>query len=107
MLDDILSETPAYKSIERKGLEKGLEKGREEGIAMGHEEERQLRLSSLRQKLLTILENRFPKLHPLTKKLTAQITRPDVLENLMVQLALARNFNEAQEALLEMAALND
>lgn len=91
MPDDILSEAPAYQSIKRRG----------------REEERQLRVSSLRQKLLTIFENRFPKLQPLTKKLVVHITRPEVLEDLMVKLALAKDFNDAQEALLELAALDD
>ena len=119
MLDDILRETPMYKSIERRareeglekglekgleeGLEKGLEKGLEEGLEKGHEEERQLRLSSLRQKLLVLLQKRFPQLHQLASKRMAQITRPDVLEDLMVQLALAQDPNEAQEALLSLA----
>ena len=86
MLDDILRETPIYKSIERRA----------------REEEQQQRLSSLRQKLLMLLQKRFPQLQQLASKRLAQITRPDVLEDLMVQLALAQDPNEAQEALLSL-----
>ena len=132
MLDDILSETPIYKSIERRGLERGIEQGLErgieqglklglkqgrteglaegrtegrteglaEGLAEGHEEERQLRLSSLRQKLLLLQQKRFPQLSQLASKRVAQITRPDVLEDLMVKPALAQDSDEAEEALL-------
>src|SRR5436305_533462 len=111
MLDDILRETPMYKSIERRareealveGREKGREEGREEGREKGHEEERQLRLSSLRQKLLMLQHKRFPQLSQLASKRVAQITRPDILEDLMVKLALAQDSDEAQEALLALA----
>ncbi|TMC18687.1 MAG: hypothetical protein E6J34_16465 [Chloroflexi bacterium] len=95
MLDDILRETPMYKSIERRAREEG----REEGL----EKERKLRLSSLRQKLLMLQQKRFPQLSQMASKRVAQITRPDVLEDLMVKLALAQDSDEAEEALLVLA----
>lgn len=95
MLDDILSEAPAYQSIKRQGVEEGLEQAR------------QLRLNFSRQMLSILLEDRFPKLHPSTKKIIAQITRPDVLEDLTIKLTRAKDYSEAQEAFLIVAAASN
>lgn len=87
MLNDILRETPIYQSIKRTGLE----------------EEREQRVTSLRPKILLLQHTRFPKLSQLANKRVAQITRPDVLEDLMLKLALAQDSDEAQEALMALA----
>jgi len=104
MLKDILRETPAYQEIleegREEGLEKGLREGLEEGLAKGREQERQRRLQSLRQKLLEIVQTRFPRLKTTAKGLVAVIEQPDRLEDLLIRVASASTTDEAREAFI-------
>ncbi len=83
MLRDILRETPAYQQL--------LEEGREE--------ERQKRVQSLSQKLLNVVQTRFPKLKTMTKRQISLMKRPETLEDLLVKVALSSNAEEAKDAL--------
>ncbi len=83
MLRDILRDTPAYQQL--------LEEGREE--------ERQKRVQSLSQKLLNIVQTRFPELKTMTKNQISLIKKPETLEDLMINIALSSNAEEAKDAL--------
>jgi len=102
MLRDILRETPAYQEIleegREEGLEKGLRDGLEEGLAKGREQERQRYLQSLREKLLKIVQTRFPRLKTSAKGLVAVIEQPEKLEDLLIRVASASTTDEAREA---------
>jgi hypothetical protein len=87
MLKDILSEAPLYKSLIAQGEEKGLEK----------------QLRSLREMLLTLLERRFYHLSKNAQEITLAINNPDVLQNLILNIAVAQNEKEAEQYLLEAA----
>ena len=112
MLDDLLRETPLYQSILQQGLqegrevgrvqgrEEGREVGREEGREEGHEQERQVRLASLRQKLLMLVHVRYPHLESLARIAVVEHGNPEVLEDLLLQVALAPGADEAQQYLL-------
>jgi hypothetical protein len=102
MLRDILRETPAYQEIleegREEGIEKGLKEGLEEGLTKGREQERQQRLQSLREKLLKIVQMRFPRLKTSAKGLVAIIEQPEKLEDLLIRVASASTTDEAREA---------
>jgi predicted transposase YdaD len=104
MLRDILRETPAYQEIleegREEGLEKGLRDGLEEGLAKGREQERQRCLQSLREKLLKIVQTRFPRLKTSAKGLVAVIEQPEKLEDLLIRVASASTTDEAREAFI-------
>ena len=104
MLRDILHETPAYQEIleegREEGLEKGLRDGLEEGLAKGREQERQRYLQSLREKLLKIVQTRFPRLKTSAKGLVAVIEQPEKLEDLLIRVASASTTDEAREAFI-------
>ena len=108
MLQDMFQDTPVYQHIFAQGKEEGIvlgiEKGKEEGIVLGIEkgrnEERQETLQTLRQTLLTLTAQRYPKLKTLAKGQLLLIEQPQILENLFLKIALARTQEEAQDCLL-------
>jgi len=120
MLQDMFQDTPVYQHIfaqgkeegivlgiekgKEKGIVLGIEKGKEEGIVLGIEkgrnEERQETLQTLRQTLLTLTAQRYPKLKTLAKGQLLLIEQPQILENLFLKIALARTQEEAQDCLL-------
>jgi len=112
MLDDMLRETPLYQYILQQGLQEGREKGlaqgreegREEGRRTGREEgyekERQERLASLRQKLLTLVHVRYPRLESLARVQAVEHDDPEMLEEVLLKVALAQNAKEAERHLL-------
>ncbi len=98
MLEDILSEAPLYKSLIARGKEEGLEEGREK--------ERERQLHSSREMLLTLFGKRFPNLSPKAQEILLTINNPDVLQNLILNVAVAQNEKEAEQYLLEVSQQN-
>ena len=105
MLNDFLQEAPLYQHILQQGKELGEERGKLEGKAEGksegREEERKARVLSLREKILTLVQRRFPQQNRITVKLVNLIEKPDRLEDVLLQLALAQTGAEVQNCLLE------
>jgi hypothetical protein len=99
MLEDILSEAPLYKSLIARGEEQGLEKGLEQGLEKGLEKQ----LRSLREMLLSLLKKRFSHLSKQAQEISLTINNPDVLQNLILNIAIAQNEKEAEQYLLEVA----
>ncbi len=69
---------------------------------LGREEERQQELQRQRRALLTIVQKRFPEMVDLTKKQSDTIEDPDSLQDLIVQISLAQNIQEALQALVAL-----
>jgi hypothetical protein len=84
MLKDILRGTPAYQYI--------YEEGREE--------EHQKHLRSLQQKILEIVQKRYPRLAKLAQKQVVGIVQTELLEDLLIKVAMAPTPEEVQNALL-------
>lgn len=86
---DILQETPIYqfltKDAREAGLQEGLQKGREE---------------ALRQAIVDIVRERFPKLVRLAKKQVAVVDDPALLRQLVVKISVAQTVEEAKQHLL-------
>jgi len=115
VLQDILQDTPAFQQIfalgEEKGLEIGLEKGREEGLQQGLEKGRQAERQEIVQKsretLLKLVVQRFPKLKTLARKQALLMEQPQILDDLILMIALARTQEEALDYLLTWDTQNE
>lgn len=94
-MHDIIRESPYYQEIRKEGrdegLEEGLEKGREEG-----------QLEALRQTVIDIVVERFPRLLRIARKQTAFTEDPAALRHAIVKLSMAQTAEEAKQHLLEM-----
>jgi flagellar biosynthesis/type III secretory pathway protein FliH len=82
------------------GGREGYKSGYQSGYKNGQEEERKEFVQLLRLDLLTIVRHRFPKLRSLAIKEVARIESPDVLCDLLVNIALAQTEEEAQNYLV-------
>lgn len=88
---DIFRESPYYQEILKEGIEEGLEKGREEG-----------QLEALRQTILDIVVERFPRLLRTARKQTTFVEDPVALRHAIVKLSMAQTAEEAKQHLLEL-----
>lgn len=104
MFNDILRKTPMYKSIASRAREEGFA----EGFAKGREEEQQLHIATLCEKALMVqhTHKQFYRLSQLVCACISEITKPDVLLDLIITLALAQDADEAEKALLPFAPNN-
>lgn len=84
MAQDMFFNTPVYQHIFTQGKEQG------------HQEV----IQSMRTKLLTLVEQRFPKLKKLATKQLAPIEQHQILEDLFLKIALAPTQEEVQDCLL-------
>src|SRR5579871_4897384 len=91
---DILRESPFYQEIQEEGREEGLEQGLEQG-----REEGQMQL--LRQLVVDIIAERFPKLTRLARKQTMFVEDTAILHRLIIKLITAESLEEAREYLRE------
>jgi hypothetical protein len=87
MYKDILEDSWVYQEIIQKGVK----------------EERQQELQRQRRALLTIVERRFPEVVDLTRKQSDSVEDPEVLQNLIVNISLAQNVQEALQALVALS----
>ena len=78
-MQNILRETWAYQEIMQKG-----------------------KLEALHDALLKIVQERFPEIIDFTKKQTDALEDPELLQNLIVQISLAQNVQEALLALITL-----
>lgn len=85
-MHDILRESPYYQEI----LEEGREEGREEG-----------QIQTLRQLVVDIIAERFPKLTRLARKQTMFVEDAAILHRLIIKLSTAESIEEAREHLRE------
>jgi predicted transposase YdaD len=93
-MHDILRDTPVYQEMTRLAREEGLQEGREEGLQEG--------LYELRQTVLDVVLERFPKIVRLAKEQVAGVEEPAVLRHLIVKISIAQTAKEAKKYLLEV-----
>lgn len=79
-MHDILRETPIYQEILKEGREEGLE--------------------ALRQAVVDIIAQRFPKLARLAKKQVAVVEDPELLRHVLVKVSVVQTAEEAKQHLL-------
>ncbi len=91
MLEEIFQESWAYQEILHKGEEKGKEQGRQEG-----------ELRARRQSVLDVTQARFAELVPLIKKNVETITDLNILQSLLIKISVAKNVQEAVQALFDV-----
>lgn len=84
MLDDFLRESSIYQGI--------LEEGREEGSILAS-----------RKTLLALFDERFPRLNMVVSKTLPTIKKAEILQQLIIKIAVAKNEKEARKYLLEAA----
>ncbi len=94
-MHDMLRETPIYQEILKEGREEGLEKGLEEGLQRGQ-------LEALRQAVIDVVVERFPKLVRLTKKQITIVEDPELLRHALVKVSVAQGLEEARQQLLAL-----
>src|SRR6266852_5393631 len=91
---DILQETPVYQFMTKEAREEGLQEGREEGIEKG--------LETLRQAIVDIVRERFPKIVRLARKQVAVVDDLATLGQLVVKMSLVQTPTEAKQLLLAL-----
>lgn len=90
-MHDIIRESPYYQEILKEGREEGLEEGIEKG-----------KLEALRETVIDIVVERFPKLLRTARKQTTFVEDPVALRHAIVKLSMAQTAEEAKQHLLEM-----
>lgn len=98
-MHDIIRESPYYQEILKEGLEEGREEGLEKGFKKGREEGQ---LEALRQTVMDIVVERFPKLLRIARKQVTFTEDPVALRHVIVKLSMSQTTGEAKEYLLEM-----
>ena len=104
MHKDILEESWVYQEIIQEGLAKGMQKGIEQGMQQGIEQGMQRAIEQERQRQLqvfiSIVQGRFPELTDLAKERTSAATDPAQLQELLIKIGLAKDVEEARQALM-------
>jgi flagellar biosynthesis/type III secretory pathway protein FliH len=104
---DILYDTPAYRDIIRYGREKGLLEGLEEGLAKGLEEGlakgQQEKVQDLRETLLEVILELFPKIRIAAQEQVDAIADTLLLRQLIVKM---HTFKTPEEALQYLRDIN-
>lgn len=103
-IQNILHEMPLYQEILRTGREEGLARGHKEGYQEGHQEGLQVgiregQFKAQRRAILSIVQERFPRLELLAKKQVAMNSDADRLNRLIVQLSIVNDEREATRLL--------
>jgi flagellar biosynthesis/type III secretory pathway protein FliH len=89
-----MRESPFFQEILQEGIQEGLEKGREE--------ERKEQAAALRQTVIDIVSERFPKLARFASKQTLFVDDPALLRHLIFKLSLSQTQAEARQYLQEI-----
>jgi len=100
MWDDLMEKDPKMRKIRKEseakgrteGIKEGIEKGLKEGLAEG-----------LRKAIVTAVRLRFPDLTELAQEKVAQVNKPEKLNLLVDQIAIAPDENMVR-LLLDLAA---
>ena len=98
--DDILEESWAYQEMLAKGLEKGLQQGMEKGLQQGLQQGMEKGRAELREAILDIVHIRFPEIAERVRRRVYSIEDLDSLRRLNVKLSIAKDAQEAEQALI-------
>jgi len=82
-MHDMLRETPIYQEILKEGRKEGLEEG----------------LEALRQAVVDVIAQRFPKLTRLAKKQVVIVEDPELLRQVLVKVSVVQSAEEAKQEL--------
>lgn len=88
MYQSILEDSWVYQEIMQRGIEKGIEKGLDKGLAQGEQ-----------RALLAMIQKRFPDILETARELVGGITNAGTLENLVMEVSIAQNSQEALRAI--------
>lgn len=104
-IHEILRESPIYQEIFQQGQAVGFARGRQAGHDEGHDEGvqaglREGQFKAQRRAIVSIVQERFPRLELLAKKQIAMNSDADRLNLLIVQLSTAHDEREATLLLL-------
>jgi hypothetical protein len=97
---DLIRDTPIYQEMTRMAREEGLEKGLQEGRKEGEQ-------IALREAILDIVQERFPKLTEQARQQVVSVDDTTVLRRLVVKLSLVRSTKEARQLLLQASQKHD
>jgi len=81
----------------QQGMEQGLQQGIEQGLQQAMEQERQRQL----QAFVSIVQGRFPELTERAKRRASETTDPVQLQELLIKIGLAKDIEEAKQALMD------
>jgi predicted transposase YdaD len=101
---DLIRDTPIYQEMTKMAREEGLEKGLQKGLKEGRKEGGQI---ALREAILDIVQERFPKLSELAQQQVALANDAALLKRLVVKLSLVRSTKEAKQLLLQASQMHD
>ena len=90
--DDILEDSWAYQEMLAKGMEKGMEEGMEKRLQEGRE--------ALRKTIMDGVQIRFPGIADRVRQHVYSIEDLDSLRRLNVRLSVAKDAQEAEQALV-------
>jgi len=92
MYQSILEDSWVYQEIMQRGIEKGIEKGIDKGLDKGLTQGEQ-------RALLAMIQKRFPDILETARELVSGITNAGMLENLVGEISIAQNSQEALRAI--------
>jgi predicted transposase YdaD len=96
MYHSILEDSWVYQELIQRGREEGMEKGMEKGIEKGLDKG----LTQGEQRaLLAMIQKRFPDILESARELVSDISNSGTLENLVVEVSVAQNSQEALQAI--------
>ena len=81
-MENILQDSWVYKKWTEQGVKRGMEQGR-------------------RQDIVSLVQKRFPSLTPLAQERVVLLTTPEKLQDLLLQIAVAKDEQEVCSSLLE------
>src|SRR5579883_33328 len=90
------------KGIEQ-GMQKGIEQGMQKGIEQGVEQERRRQRQALVSIVQGVIQGRFPELSDLAKEQADKAIEPAQLQELLLKIGLAKETEEARQALMEFS----
>ena len=103
--DDILEDSWAYQEMLAKGMEKGMEKGLQQGMEKGLQQGMEKGLQQglekgLREAIMDVVQIRFPEIAERARQRVYSIEDLDSLRRLNVKLSIAKDTQEAEQALV-------
>ena len=103
-MGDILRETWAFQELIEEGrvegLKEGLKEGMREGMREGMKEGLMQELQRLRKRLLGIVQAHAPELSNMVQKRADVIGDPEVLQDLIIEVSMARTKDEVNQLFL-------
>jgi flagellar biosynthesis/type III secretory pathway protein FliH len=101
MFEDILSDTPVYQEVFAKGKDQGFGEGKAQGVETGKMQALSQTRQTASQKVLDLVNDRFPALIEQARKCVEAVGDTDTLLDLLVRIGIAHTEQEASSVLLQ------